>query len=110
MPQITTRPHNVTGYAAAVVADKRRHLTTYVMLKAMQERNFCSQGMIVTSDANDFVRTTLKAMQERDLCSQGNHYVTSPFFLFLQLSHSPELQMNVLIPLKRSKCPFYGVK
>ena len=75
----------------------------------MQERNFCSQGMIVTSDANDFVRTTLKAMQERDLCSQGNHYVTSPFFLFLQLSHSPELQMNVLIPLKRSKCPFYGV-
>ena len=39
MPQITTRPHNVTGYAAAVVADKRRHLTTHVMLKAMQERN-----------------------------------------------------------------------
>ena len=48
MPQITTRPHNVTGYAAAVVADKRRHLTTYVILKAMEERNFCSQGVIVT--------------------------------------------------------------
>ena len=42
----------------------------------MQERNFCSKSMIVTSDANDFVLE--KAMQERDLCWQGNHYVTSP--------------------------------
>ena len=58
----------------------------------MQERNFCSKSMIVTSDANDFVLE--KAMQERDLCWQGNHYVTSPSSLFLQLSLSPELQEN----------------